>query len=161
MYCLILKKHTYMYCELIYFRWVVQWIPFICKAYLPEKILHLSGLCNKTKCYSDRKYRLQVPCRISNFMIFVGNIQTMKFSTTQSTNIHVVCEYISLNSVVIYTMLPLISHRIRLEVLCPDEFMIRWQKSYQLLTRFFFSFVKLSDWLIFLISIHIRKFIWI
>jgi hypothetical protein len=31
------------------------------QAYLPEKIWQLSGLCDKTKRYSDRKYRLQVP----------------------------------------------------------------------------------------------------
>ena len=40
---------------------LIQWIPFICKAYLPEKILQLSGLYDKIKRYLDRKYKRQVP----------------------------------------------------------------------------------------------------
>ena len=45
--------NQYIKFMLSYF-FLIQWIPLICKAYLSEKILQLSGLCDKTKCYSNR-----------------------------------------------------------------------------------------------------------
>ena len=55
------SKHVYCHLSIMYYILLVQWIPLICKAYLPEKMFQLSRLCDKTKRYSDRKYRLQVP----------------------------------------------------------------------------------------------------
>jgi hypothetical protein len=49
------------------------------QAYLPEKIWQLSGLCDKTKRYSDRKYRLQVPCQVTSSTIRIFNQNTRQY----------------------------------------------------------------------------------